>query len=257
MDKITVVKIGGNVIDDSEALRRFIGDFVQLPGPKILVHGGGKIASRLAERLELKVQLIDGRRITDKGMLDVVTMVYAGLINKQIVAGLQAAGCNALGLTGADGNSVTARRRSPDPVDFGFVGDIESVNVPLLSGLLTAGITPVFSAIMHNGQGALLNCNADSVASALALGAAETAPTELIFCFEKCGVLHNPEDEASVIGEITAETFEVLKTAGIVSKGMLPKIENALQAVAHGVKSVTIKHSDNLLCDTGTVIRNS
>lgn len=254
MDRITVVKIGGNVIDNPEALRRFISDFVRLPGPKILVHGGGKIASRLAERLELKVRLIDGRRITDKGMLDVVTMVYAGLINKQIIAGLQAAGCNALGLTGADGNAVTARRRSPDPVDFGFVGDIETVNIPLLTALLTAGITPVFPAIMHDGRGSLLNCNADSVASAIACALSGTAPTELVFCFEKCGVLHDPEDESSVIGEITASSFAALKSAGIVSKGMLPKIENALQAVAQGVKSVTIKHSDNLLNRTGTVI---
>ncbi len=255
MDRITVVKIGGNVIDDSEALRRFIGDFVRLPGPKILVHGGGKIASRLAERLELKVRLVDGRRITDKGMLDVVTMVYAGLINKQIVAGLQAAGCNALGLTGADGNAVTARRRPPEPVDFGFVGDIEAVNTPLLAGLLEAGITPVFPAIMHDGQGTLLNCNADSVASSIACALAGTAPTVLVFCFEKCGVLHNPEDDSSVIGEITAGTFEALKAAGIVSRGMLPKIENALQAVAKGVESVTVKHSDNLLNRTGTVIK--
>lgn len=255
MDRITVVKIGGNVIDDSEALRRFIGDFVRLPGPKILVHGGGKIASRLAERLELKVRLVDGRRITDKGMLDVVTMVYAGLINKQIVAGLQAAGCNALGLTGADGNAVTARRRSPEPVDFGFVGDIEAVDTRLLAGLLEAGITPVFPAIMHDGQGTLLNCNADSVASSIACALAGTAPTELVFCFEKCGVLHNPEDDSSVIGEITAGTFEALKAAGIVSRGMLPKIENALQAVAKGVESVTVKHSDNLLNRTGTVIK--
>ena len=146
MERITVVKIGGNVIDNPAALKRFLKEFAALEGPKILIHGGGKLATRLAERLELKVQMVDGRRITDKGTLDVVTMVYAGLINKQVVAGLQAAGCNALGLSGADGNAVTARRRDPHPVDYGFVGDIERVDSALLRRLLEGGITPVFSA---------------------------------------------------------------------------------------------------------------
>ena len=241
MEKITVVKIGGNVIDDPAALRGFLADFASLPGAKILVHGGGKLATRLAQKLELQVQMVDGRRITDKGTLDIVTMVYAGLVNKQLVAGLQAAGCNALGLSGADGNAVMARRRAPEPIDYGFVGDIESVNHTLLGELLGAGVTPVFCAIMHDGQGTLLNCNADSVASSVALGAARIAPTELVFCFEK--------------SEITAESYAALKAGGIVSKGMIPKVENALKAVANGVRSVTIKHSENLLNDTGTVIR--
>ena len=178
---------------------------------EILIHGGGKLATRLAERLELKVQMVDGRRITDKGTLDVVTMVYAGLINKQVVAGLQAAGCNALGLSGADGNAVTARRRNPHPVDYGFVGDIERVDSELLRRLLEGGITPVFSAIMHDGKGTLLNCNADSVASAVALGAAQIAPTDLVFCFEKAGVLRDPEDDTTLIREITAATYARLK----------------------------------------------
>lgn len=255
MEKITVVKIGGNVIDNPPALTRFIADFASLPGAKILVHGGGKLATRLAERLEVKTQMVEGRRITDKGTLDIVTMVYAGLINKQVVAGLQAAGCNALGLSGADGDAITACRRAPDPIDFGFVGDICRVNSELLKQLLDSGITPVFSAIVHDGQGTLLNSNADSVASSIAQAMAQTAPTELVFCFEKCGVLRDTESESSVIGEITVETFEALKSAGIVSRGMLPKVENALQAVANGVRSVTIKHSDNLLNNTGTVIK--
>ena len=242
MEKITVVKIGGNVIDDPAVLKRFIADFAAMPGPKILVHGGGKVATRLAERLELKVQMVDGRRITDKDTLDVVTMVYAGLVNKQLVASLQAEGCNALGMSGADGNAVTACRRAPQPIDYGFVGDIEKVDSRLLGRLLEAGVTPVFCAIMHDGQGTLLNCNADSVASAIALGAAQIVPAELVFCFEKSGVLRDPDDETTLIREI-------------VSKGMIPKIENALKAVANGVRSVTIKHSDNLSNDTGTVIR--
>lgn len=255
-EAITVVKIGGNVIDDPAALKRFLQDFAALPGGKILVHGGGKLATRLAERLELKVQMVEGRRITDKGTLDVVTMVYAGLINKQLVAGLQAAGCNALGLSGADGNIITARRRPPEPVDYGFVGDIESVDTELLGRLLETGITPVFSAILHDGRGSLLNCNADSVASAVALAASRIAPTDLVFCFEKAGVLRDPEDEASLIGEISAESYAALKAGDVVNKGMIPKIENALKAVEEGVRSVAIKHAANLLGKTGTVIGN-
>ena len=240
MERITVVKIGGNVIDNPAAMKRFLKEFAALEGPKILVHGGGKLATRLAERLELKV-----------------TMVYAGLINKQAVAGLQAAGCNALGLSGADGNAVTARRRSPQPVDYGFVGDIERVDSALLRRLLEDGMAPVFSAIMHDGKGTLLNCNADSVASAVALGAAEIAPTDLVFCFEKAGVLRDPDDDTSLIREITAATYPPLKADGVVSKGMIPKIENALKAVEKGVRSVTIRSSENLSTGIGTVIRNS
>ena len=254
-ERITLVKIGGNVIDNPAALERFVERFAALPGAKILVHGGGKLATRLAERLELEVRMVDGRRITDKGTLDVVTMVYAGLVNKQLVASLQAAGCNALGLSGADGNAVTARRRAPEPVDFGFVGDIERVDSELLRRLLEAGIVPVFCAIMHDGRGSLLNCNADSVASAVALGAARIAPSDLVFCFEKRGVLRDPDNDASVIPEITAASFEELRRTGVVSRGMLPKIENALRAVADGVRSVVIKHADDLLSEQGTVIR--
>ena len=168
MERITVVKIGGNVIDSPEATARFVEAFAALEGPKMLVHGGGKLATRLAAQLGIESRMVDGRRITDRETLDVVTMVYAGLINKQLVAGLQAEGCNALGLSGADGNVVTARRRVPEPVDYGFVGDIERVDDALLERLLEAGLTPVFPAIMHDGRGTLLNCNADGVATALA-----------------------------------------------------------------------------------------
>lgn len=258
MEKITVVKIGGNVIDNEAALARFVKEFAALSGPKMLIHGGGKLATRLAERLELEVQMVDGRRITDKGTLDVVTMVYAGLVNKQIVAALQAEGCNALGISGADGNVVTARRRAPQPIDYGFVGDIEQVDSRLLQHLLEGGITPVFCAIMHNGEGTLLNCNADSVASAIAEAAARIAPAELVFCFEKHGVLSNPDNDNSVIREITPTTFAELRAAGIVNKGMIPKIENALKAVDRGVESVVIKHADDLLEATaGTRIHNA
>lgn len=255
MERITVVKIGGNVIDDPTALRRFVQRFAALPGAKILVHGGGKLATRFAERLELKVRMVDGRRITDKGMLDVATMVYAGLVNKELVAALQAAGCNALGLSGADGNVVTARRRPPEPIDFGFVGDIERVDAALLGELLEAGLTPVFSAIMHDGRGTLLNCNADGVASAVAVAVARIAPTELIFCFEKRGVLRDPDDECSVISRIDAAEFAALRAGGVVGRGMIPKIENALRAVSEGVECVVIKHADDLSVPAGTTIR--
>ena len=255
MERITVIKIGGNVIDDPAALDRFVRDLAALEGAKILVHGGGKLATRLTERLEIPVRMIEGRRVTDRETLDVVTMVYAGLVNKRIVAALQAAGCDALGLSGADGDSVRARRRAPQPIDYGFAGDIERVNAPLLRTLLEAGITPVFSAILHDGAGGLLNCNADSVAEGIARAAAAIAPTELVFCFEKRGVLRDPADESSVIDRITPATYPALKEAGIVSGGMIPKLENALKAVAAGVRSVGIRHAADLLrAEGGTTI---
>lgn len=257
MERITVIKIGGNVIDNPAALARFVQDFAAMEGAKILIHGGGKLATRLAERMEVPVQMVDGRRITDKATLDIVTMVYAGLVNKQLVAALQAAGCNALGLSGADGNIVRAHRRAPSPIDYGFVGDIDTVDSALLETLLEAGITPVFSAIMHDGEGALLNCNADSVATAVALGAAAVAPTDLVFCFEKRGVLRDADDDNSVIDRITPENYQTLKAEGAVKGGMIPKIENALKAVAQGVQSVCIKHADDLLHAGGTTIVNN
>ncbi len=255
MERITVIKIGGNVIDNPAALDRFVRDLAALEGAKILVHGGGKLATRLTERLEIPVRMIEGRRVTDRETLDVVTMVYAGLVNKRIVAALQAAGCNAIGLSGADGDIVRARRRAPQPIDYGFVGDIERVGVPLLRTLLESGTTPVFSAILHDGAGGLLNCNADSVAEGIARAAATIAPTDLVFCFEKRGVLRDPSDDASVIARITPASYPPLKEAGIVAGGMIPKIENALKAVAAGVRTVRIKHAGDLLqADGGTTI---
>jgi acetylglutamate kinase len=243
---ITVVKIGGNVIDNEAALERFVADFAQLPSPKILIHGGGKLATRLAEKLEIPTTMIEGRRVTDAATLDVVTMVYAGLINKQVVAKLQAAGCNALGFSGADGNMIPAVKRNPEPLDYGFVGDIESskINTSLLASLLQSGVTPVFCAITHDGRGSLLNSNADSVASAVAVAAATIAPTDLVFCFEKQGVLRDVEDDSSVISLITKSDYPALRNEGIISKGMIPKIDNAFRAIEQGVASVTIKHSE-------------
>ena len=256
MEILKVIKIGGNVIDNDLALARFLKDFAAIEGRKILVHGGGKLATRLAEKLEIKQQMIDGRRVTDKATLDVVTMVYAGLINKRIVAMLQSLGCNAIGLSGADGGIIRANRRSPEPIDFGFVGDIAEVDGKRLQTLTNDGFTPVICSIMHDGNGNLLNCNADSVASGVAAGLAREEATELIFCFDKVGVLRDVNDPASVISEITAESYPALKAEKIVSDGMIPKVENALRSVAEGLQSVTIKHSDDLTNpDAGTTIR--
>ncbi len=258
MDKITVVKIGGNVIDSPEAFAPFMESFAKLDGKKILVHGGGKIATRMAQQMEIETTMIDGRRVTDKAMLDIVVMTYAGLINKDVVATLQSHGCNAIGLSGADGNALKATKRPANPIDFGFVGDIDPANVnsEFLKTLLDASVTPVFSAIMHNGEGLLLNCNADTVASSVALGVSRIADVDLIFCFEKRGVLTDIDDESSVIKSITAQSYAEYKSAGVINKGMIPKIDGALKAVSLGVKSVTIKHSEDLLdASAGTTIK--
>ena len=255
---IKVVKIGGNVIDNEAALDRFIHDFTAIEGKKILIHGGGKLATRLSEKLEIPTTMIEGRRVTDAATLDVVTMVYAGLVNKQVVAKLQAVGCNALGFSGADGNMIPATRRNPEPIDYGFVGDIDAakINTQLLGTLLESGVTPVFCAITHDGNGSLLNSNADSVASAVAVAASTIAPTELIFCFEKQGVLRDVEDDNSVISLITKADYPTLRNEGIISKGMIPKIDNAFRAIESGVSSVTIKHSECVADTTaGTTIK--
>lgn len=246
--KITVVKIGGNVIDNEEALAQFVRDFASVPSPKILIHGGGKLATRLAEKLEIPTTMVEGRRVTDAATLEVVTMVYAGLLNKRIVAMLQAEGCNALGFSGADGNMIPAQRRNPEPLDYGFVGDIEAskINTELLRTLIESGITPIFCAITHDTKGTLLNSNADSVASAVAVAASTIATTDLVFCFEKQGVLRDVEDETSVIPLITRADYPTLRSEGIISKGMIPKIDNAFRAIDEGVASVTIKHSEQL-----------
>lgn len=256
MNDIKVVKIGGNVVDNPDALSRFIADFVALPGPKILVHGGGKEATRLSARLEIPTTMIEGRRVTTRETLDVVTMVYAGLVNKRIVSMLQAAGCNAIGLTGADANAIKATRRNPEPIDYGFVGDIkpEGVNSKLIASLLESGITPVYCAITHDGNGTLLNCNADTIAASVAVGAARVAKTNLIFCFEQPGVMEDIERPDSLISLINSDIYTDLRARGVVNKGMIPKIDNAFAAIDAGVASVTIKHSDALSTNVGTVI---
>ena len=253
---ITVYKIGGNVVDDPEALSAFLDDFCKIVGPKILVHGGGKEATRLSKALGIETVMIDGRRVTDRSTLDVVTMVYAGLINKRIVSALQARAVNAIGLTGADANVILATRRPAKPVDYGFVGDIDpaDVDTTAIEGMLGQGLTPVFCAITHDGEGSLLNCNADSVAAALAKALARVRHARLIYCFEKDGVLADVDDPASVIPLITPEIYDSLKEEGAVSAGMIPKIDNAMAAVNEGVESVTIKNSAKVTEPTGTII---
>ncbi|MDO3625187.1 acetylglutamate kinase [Mucilaginibacter sp. BT774] len=246
--KLHVIKIGGNVIDNSENLYHFLKDFAAVDGNKILVHGGGKVATQLSETLGIETKLVDGRRITDIETLRVVTMVYGGLINKNIVAQLQRFGSNAIGLTGADGNFIRTKKRPVKTIDYGFVGDIDdkSIDPKNLEKLMDAGFTPVFCAITHDGEGQLLNTNADTIASALAVALSALYETTLVYCFEKKGVLQDINDEESLIREIDPVRYERLKEQQIIHSGMLPKLDNAFTAINCGVKAVIIGKSDDL-----------
>ena len=254
--KITVVKVGGGIVEDEKSLSALLDKFARIEGLKVLVHGGGRSATKVAEQLGIEQTMIGGRRITDAETLKVVTMVYAGLVNKNIVAQLQARGVNALGLTGADMNVIVSHRRpikqvkmedgTVQPVDYGFVGDVDKVNADLLADLIAKGVVPVVSPIGHDGQGNLLNTNADTIASQVAIALAEHFEVTLMFCFEKRGVLRNPEDDNSVIPQITASDFPRLVEEGIVSGGMLPKLENSFAAISAGVKEVVITQADQI-----------
>lgn len=249
MTTLNIVKIGGNVIDNPDALTKFLGSFAAIQGPKILVHGGGKIATEIGTRMGIRSVYHEGRRITDQPTLDLVTMVYAGLVNKNIVAQLQRVGCNAMGLSGADGNVILANRRPAGEIDYGFVGDIDSadINTDIIRSLTEAGLTPVVCPITHDGNGTLLNTNADTIANELAASMAATTTTRLTYCFEKKGLLANINDETSVITTITPANKAHLIESGIVSGGMIPKIENAIKAITNGVNRVVIGHADDLL----------
>lgn len=241
-EELYIIKIGGNVIDHPEKLDAFLKDFAQIDKPKVLVHGGGKLATQLAEKLEIPQNFQEGRRITDTASLEVAVMVYAGLINKKLVARLQSHGLNALGLSGADAHVIPAHQRPVKEVDFGWVGDVEteSINAGFLSNIISEGICPVFCAITHDGHGNLLNTNADTIASSLAVALSAYFDTKLVYCFEKNGVLENTEDENSVVSTIIPENYSALKQKGIISDGMIPKIDNAFAAIDQGVKSVFI-----------------
>lgn len=257
MKELTVIKIGGNIVDMPSALEVFLKDFSNYPNPKILIHGGGALASDLSAKMGIEVKMQNGRRITDLDTLKLVTMVYAGWINKSIVAMLQKFGCNAIGVSGADGDLVPATRRSPEPIDFGYVGDVNPVdiNVGLLQSLLGRGITPVFCAITHDRNGSLLNTNADTMASNLAIALSRDYYTRLIYCFEKEGVLSNPENPDSIVPLITRANYQTLKERGAITGGMLPKLDNAFAAIESGVSEVYIKHASNLKNNKGTVLR--
>lgn len=290
---IKVIKIGGNIVDNPQLLKKFARDFAEMPGMKILVHGGGVMASQMQKSMGMVPQMIEGRRVTDEETLKVVTMVYAGWCNKNITALLQSEGCNAIGLSGADGNAIRASRRAPMKiqnaqtgeemaVDYGYVGDVtaESVNAKFLYSLLERGITPVLCAINHDGEGNLLNTNADTIASSVATAMANyryrsprevcckcedcthcsddgklTHKVNLVYCFEKDGVLYDTDDDSSVIPEINEEYFAQLKAEGRVADGMIPKLTNAFKAISNGVDKVIIKHALNLNSNLGTTLK--
>ena len=256
--KLSVIKIGGNVIENKVELSKFLQLFAGLDGLKILVHGGGKLATQLATKLGIESKMVGGRRITDAETLEVITMVYAGLTNKNIVAQLQANDCNAIGLSGADGNVIQAHKRPVKKIDFGFVGDVDKVNSAMLTKLLDAGLTPVFCAMTHDGNGQLLNTNADTIASELAIGMSELYETTLYYCFEKKGVLMDVADDDSVVEHIDLRTYQRLLKDNIIADGMLPKLENCYHALNKNVSKVCIGHptmlySENELFTTITL----
>jgi acetylglutamate kinase len=246
MEQLTIIKIGGNVLDNEEALRLFLRSFAKVEGPRLLIHGGGKLATRLAEKTGHTQQLVDGRRVTDAETLDIVTMVYAGLINKRIISLLQGYGCNAFGLCGADGNAVQAHKRESGVTDYGFVGDIDRVNSALLHQLLQNQLTPVLAPITHDGKGQLLNTNADTIAQATALALSSLYRVRLVYSFEKAGVLTDLAREDSVVPRLTPAVYQSLKEAGSVFAGMLPKLDNAFAALKGGVDSVVIGKANPL-----------
>ncbi|WP_040280189.1 acetylglutamate kinase [Psychroserpens damuponensis] len=246
MKTIKVIKIGGNIIDNKEVLATFLKSFATISGPKVLVHGGGKLASKLAKQMNIPVKMNEGRRITDAETLDIITMVYAGKINKNIVAQLQANNCNAIGFSGADGNTIVSIKRPIKTIDYGFAGDVKKVNTKALEVLLNNTITPVFCAITHDTNGQLLNTNADTIASELAIGLSSIFNTELYYCFEKNGVLKDIEYEDSVIENINTKSYKTLKENNIIFEGMLPKLNNCFHAINKNVQKVCIGKSDML-----------
>ena len=261
-EKLTIVKVGGAVVEDEAQLSQLLKDFSAIEGRKVLVHGGGRKATKVAEALGIESKMVNGRRITDAEMLSVVTMVYGGLVNKNLVARLQAHGVNALGLTGADMDVIRSHKRPPVPgksgasetIDFGFVGDVDRASGKMLSRLLEEGVTPVMAPLTHDGQGHILNTNADTIASETAKSLAPYYDVTLIFSFEKKGVLRDPNDDDSVIPTITRADFIKYKADGTISGGMLPKIENALAAIDAGVSCVIITLATAIDGYHGTVI---
>lgn len=252
--KLHILKIGGKLIEDPGRLNNVLANFSQLEGHKILVHGGGKRANQLCQQLSIEPKMIEGRRITDEPTLEIVTMVYAGLINKNIVSQLQALGCNAIGLSGADGNAILAHKRLVKTIDYGFAGDIDQVNEQTISGLVSIGLTPVFCAITHDGKGQLLNTNADTIAATIATALATKYEVHLKYCFEKNGVLRDPQDETSVITRLDPHRYQAYQNSGIINEGMIPKLDNAFGALSNGVSEVIIGSPSSVFDGTGTVL---
>ena len=251
---ITVVKVGGAVVEDEERLSTLLDEFCKLEGHKVLVHGGGRSATTIAASLGIESKMVNGRRITDAAMLRVVTMVYGGLVNKNIVAKLQTRGECALGLTGADMDIIRSHKRPVKDVDYGFVGDVEKVDGQKLFSLIESGVTPVMAPLTHDGKGNILNTNADTIASETAKALAEYANVTLVYVFEKNGVLANPDDENSVIHKVDSQSYEEMKASGVVAGGMIPKLDNAFAAISAGVVNVAITKETDLRAENGTVI---
>ena len=253
-EKITIIKVGGKIVEEEATLAALLDRFAAIEGRKVLIHGGGRSATRIAERLGIESRMVDGRRITDEATLQVVTMVYGGLVNKSIVAGLQARGVNALGLTGADCNIIKAHKRPAGKVDYGFVGDVERADGDMLSRLIEQGITPIIAPLTHDGKGTILNTNADTMAAETAKALAGLYDVTLIYCFELPGVMRNPDDDSSIIPSITAESYRTLLDEGVISGGMIPKMENAFNAIGNGVSKVIITRADAIDGTEGTHI---
>ena len=253
---LTLIKVGGKIVEEPESLKKLLADFSSIPGHKVLVHGGGRSATALAAQLGIESKMVDGRRVTDEEMLKVVTMVYGGLVNKKIVAGLQALDVNALGLTGADLNYMRSEKRQVAEVDYGFVGDVKEVDADMLANLISKGVVPVLAPLTHDKKGNLLNTNADTIAGEAAKALARYFDVTLMYCFEKKGVLANENDDDSVIEYINPTTFEKLVAEGVIMGGMIPKLENSFEALKAGVKQVVITRAD-LIKDnnSGTTIK--
>ena len=254
-EKLTVIKVGGKIVEEEATLNQLLADFSSIEGYKVLVHGGGRSATKLAAQLGIESQMVNGRRITDAETLKVVTMVYGGLVNKNIVAGLQSKGVNAMGLTGADMNVIRSVKRPVKDVDYGFVGDVEKVNAELLGSLIRQGVVPVMAPLTHDGQGSMLNTNADTIAGETAKALAQLFDVTLVFCFEKKGVLSDENDDDSVIPVITPELFQEYVQKGIIQGGMIPKLENSFSAIDAGVSQVVITLASAIHQAGGTVIK--
>lgn len=254
-EKLTVIKVGGKIVEEAETLNRLLTDFSTIPGYKVLVHGGGRSATKIAAQLGIESKMVNGRRITDLETLKVVTMVYGGLVNKNIVAGLQSKGVNAVGLTGADLDVIRSVKRPVKDVDYGFVGDVKYVNSGVLANLISQGFVPVMAPLTHDGEGHMLNTNADTIAGETAKALAQAFDVTLVYCFEKKGVLRDENDDDSVIPVITPELFRQYVAEGVIQGGMIPKLENSFSAVEAGVSQVIITSASTINADAGTIIK--